>query len=39
LLVAQYYDNRQAIIAGSINSDMNFGFHYLLDPYKIQIMI
>jgi len=39
LLVAQYYDNRQAIIAGSINSEMNFGFHYLLDPYKIQIMI
>jgi hypothetical protein len=39
LLVAQYYDNRQAIIVGTIQSTMDFGFHYLLDPYKIQIMI
>jgi hypothetical protein len=39
LLVAQYYDNRQAIVTGTIQSEMSFGFHYLLDPYKIQIMI
>jgi hypothetical protein len=24
---------------GTIQSTMDFGFHYLLDPYKIQIMI
>lgn len=39
LLVAQYYDNRQAIVTGTISSTMDFGFHYLLDPYKIQILI
>jgi hypothetical protein len=39
LLVAQYYDNRQSITNGSFNSEMVLGFHYLLDPYKIQIMI
>lgn len=38
LLVAQYYDNRQAIVFGSSDT-MDLGFHYLLDPYKIQIMI
>lgn len=39
LLVAQYYDNRQAIVVGTTHSEMNLGFHYLLDPYKIQILI
>lgn len=39
LLVAQYYDNRQAIVVGTIQSEMSLGFHYLLDPYKIQILI
>jgi hypothetical protein len=39
LLIAQYYDNRQAIVTGTIQSDMSFGFHYLLDPYKIQVLI
>lgn len=39
LIVAQYYDNRQAIITGTIQTEMSLGFHYLLDPYKIQIMI
>jgi hypothetical protein len=39
LLVAQYYDNRQAIVTGTIQTEMSLGFHYLLDPYKIQIMI
>lgn len=39
LLVAQYYDNRQAIITGTISSEMSYGFHYLLDAYKIQILV
>ena len=39
LLVAQYYDNRQAIITGTMQTEMSYGFHYLLDPYKIQILI
>ena len=39
LLVAQYYDNRQAIVTGTIQAEMSYGFHYLLDPYKIQILI
>lgn len=39
LLIAQYYDNRQAIITGMIQAPLQFGFHYLLDPYKIQILV
>jgi hypothetical protein len=39
LLIAQYYDNRQAIVTGTIQSPLEFGFHYLLDPYKIQILV
>ena len=39
LLIAQYYDNRQAIVTGTIQSPLEFGFHYLLDPYKIQVLV
>ena len=39
LMVGQYYDNRNAVTIGASNSPMALGFHYLLDPFKIQIMI
>jgi hypothetical protein len=39
LLVGQYYDNRNAIVVGTIQSQMSLGFEYLLDPYKIQIIL
>ena len=37
LLVGQYYDNRQAI-NGNFTT-MDFGLHYLLDPYKANYFI
>jgi hypothetical protein len=39
LLVGQYYDNRNAIVVGTIQSKISLGFEYLLDPYKIQIIL
>jgi len=39
LLIGQYYDNRQAITVGVSNTPLNFGFHYLLDPYKIPVVL
>ena len=39
LLIGQYYDNRMAVTIGVSNSPLNFGFTYLLDPYKIAITI
>ena len=39
LLVGQYYDNRQAVTVGVSNNPLSFGLHYLLDPYKIPVMI
>lgn len=39
LLVGQYYDNRAAIVTGTISSTMDFGLHYLLDPYKANYFI
>ena len=38
LLVGQYYDNRMAITVGVQNHAINFGFQYLLDPYKISVI-
>lgn len=37
LMVAQYYDNRQNIIVGTISSDMPFGANHLLDKYKVSV--
>jgi hypothetical protein len=37
--VGQYYDNRNAIVVGTIQSKISLGFEYLLDPYKIQIIL
>lgn len=37
LQIAQYYDNRQNIIVGTISSDMPFGANHLLDKYKIPV--
>jgi hypothetical protein len=39
LLVGQYYDNRASIMVGTIQSKMDFGLHYLLDPYKANYFI
>jgi hypothetical protein len=39
LLVGQYYDNRNAIVVGTIQAKISLGFEYLLDPYKIQIIL
>ena len=39
LLIGQYYDNRQAVTVGVNNTPLNFGFHYLLDNYKIPVII
>lgn len=39
LLVGQYYDNRNAIVVGTIQAQLSLGFEYLLDPYKIQIIL
>jgi len=39
LLVGQYYDNRMAVTIGVSNTPLNFGYTYLLDPYKISITI
>lgn len=39
LLVGQYYDNRQSIVVGTIQSTMDLGLHYLLDPYKAMYFI
>lgn len=39
LLVGQYYDNRNAIVVGAIQAKISLGFEYLLDPYKIQIIL
>jgi hypothetical protein len=38
LLIGQYYDNRMAITVGVQNHAINFGFQYLLDPYKISVI-
>jgi hypothetical protein len=37
LMIAQYYDNRQNIIVGTISSDMPFGANHLLDKFKISV--
>lgn len=37
LMIAQYYDNRQNIIVGTISSDMPFGANHLLDKYKVSV--
>jgi hypothetical protein len=37
IMIAQYYDNRQNIIVGTISSDMPFGANHLLDKYKISV--
>lgn len=34
-LVQQYYDNRQAIVVGTIQSAMDYNFEYILDPFRI----
>lgn len=39
LLVAQYYDNRQAIVVGTIVEEMPLGVSYLLDPFKIYTFV
>lgn len=39
LLVGQYYDNRQSIVTGTIQSRLEYGFQYLLDAYKINTFI
>lgn len=39
LLIGQYYDNRNAIVVGTIQAQLSLGFEYLLDPYKIQIIL
>ena len=39
LLVGQYYDNRNAVVVGTIQAKISLGFEYLLDPYKIQIIL
>ena len=39
LLVAQYYDNRQAIIVGTNAMEMPLGVQYILDPFKIYTFI
>jgi len=39
LLVGQYYDNRNAIVVGTIQAKISLGYEYLLDPYKIQIIL
>ena len=39
LLVGQYYDNRNAIVVGTTQAKISLGFEYLLDPYKIQIIL
>ena len=39
LLVGQYYDNRNAIVIGATQNKISLGFEYLLDPYKIQIIL
>jgi hypothetical protein len=39
LLIGQYYDNRQSVTVGVSNNPLSFGLHYLLDPYKIPVMI
>ena len=38
LLIGQYYENRMAITVGVQNHAINFGFQYLLDPYKISVI-
>lgn len=37
LQIAQYYDNRQNIIVGTISSDMPFGANHLLDKFKVPV--
>ena len=39
LLIGQYYDNRNAIVIGATQNKISLGFEYLLDPYKIQIIL
>ena len=39
LLIGQYYDNRNAVVVGTIQAKISLGFEYLLDPYKIQIIL
>ena len=39
LLVGQYYDNRNAIVVGATQNKISLGYEYLLDPYKIQIIL
>jgi hypothetical protein len=34
LLVGQMYDNRQAIVTGTIQSQMEYGMEFLLQPYR-----
>jgi hypothetical protein len=35
LLVQQYYDNRQSIVVGTIQSAMTYNHEYIFDPYTI----
>jgi hypothetical protein len=37
LQIAQYYDNRQNIIVGTISSEMPFGANHLLDKFKVPV--
>jgi hypothetical protein len=37
LQIAQYYDNRQNIIVGTISSEMPFGANHLLDKFKVTV--
>lgn len=39
LLIGQYYDNRNAVVVGTIQAKISLGYEYLLDPYKIQIIL
>lgn len=38
-LVQQYYDNRQPIIVGTIQSAMDYNFEYILDPFRIPVFV
>lgn len=39
LIVGQLYDNRQATTASNLNSSMEYGVDYLLQPYKAEQFI
>lgn len=38
-LVQQYYDNRQPIIVGTIQTEMSFNFQYILDSFRIPVFV